>query len=74
MTESLDAAHRAFERGDFRESRRLASALKRTATDEATRSAADAILRRTSVDPAIVWLSAACLAFFALVIALSLRN
>jgi hypothetical protein len=71
LTPELDAAHRAFERGDFRESRRLASELERSATDEPTRAAAHAILQRTSLDPLIVWLSGGCLVFFVLVIVLS---
>jgi hypothetical protein len=66
----LDAAHRAFDRGDFHEARRLARALRRDAADEATRAAADVLLRRTSLDPVIVWISAACVAFFALVLLL----
>jgi hypothetical protein len=66
----LDEAHRAFDRGDFAVAGRLARSLKQTAEDDATRAAADALLARLSVDPLIVWLSAGCLVFFALVLTL----
>jgi hypothetical protein len=68
----LIAAHRAFERGDFFEARRLAVELKRAAKDDAARAAADGILRRTSIDPVIVWLSAGCALFFVAVLLLTL--
>jgi len=67
----LDAAHRAFDRGDFAEARRLANLLRKDATDDATRAAADTLLQRTSIDPVIVWISVACVAFFALVLLLT---
>jgi len=61
---SLDAAHRAFEAGDFAEARRLAKQLQASAPDEATRATAADLLKRTAVDPVVVWLTAACLAVF----------
>jgi hypothetical protein len=61
----------AFERGDFAEARRLALALKASATDEATRSAADQILQRTSLDPLILAVSIACLLLFTLIATLA---
>jgi len=65
---SLDAAHRAFEAGDFAEARRLAQAQKSGAADEATRAAADEMLMRTGIDPLIVWLTAgAALLYIAIV-------
>jgi len=68
----LTAAHRAFERGDFFEARRLAAELKRAAKDEATRAAADGILKRLSFDPVIVGLTVACLIFFGVTLLLTL--
>jgi hypothetical protein len=68
-----DAAHQAFERGDFAEARRLAKLDKARATDEATRAAADEILMRTGIDPLIVWLTAGALLLFVAVVFLGLR-
>jgi hypothetical protein len=62
----LDKAHRAFERGDFAEARKLASGMK-SSDDPAVRSAADQILSRTSLDPLIVGITAACLLGFSLI-------
>ncbi len=72
---SLDAAHRAFEAGDFAEARRLARALAADAkaSDEATRAAAAEILRRTGVDPLIVWLTVGCALLFVAVVFFGLR-
>jgi hypothetical protein len=65
-------AQRAFERGDFLTARKLAAELA-ASQDEATRSAGKLILSRTSFDPAIIWISLACLGFFVLVVALALH-
>jgi hypothetical protein len=71
---SLDAAHRAFEAGDFYEARRLARQLKSTATDEPTRQAAEELLKRTGHDPLIVWLTVACVALFTIIVAITLAH
>lgn len=63
---SLDAAHRAFERGDFAEARRLAKVMA-AGPDDASRAAAALILKRTGLDPFIIYLTAACVLFFALI-------
>jgi hypothetical protein len=68
----LDAAHRAFDAGDFAEARRLARGLAATAPDEATRSAAAEILKRTAVDPVIVWVTAGSLAVFVVILVMTL--
>jgi len=70
---SLDAAHRAFEAGDFAEARRLAKAQKAGAADEATRAAADEILMRTGVDPLVIYLTVAAVVLFVLIVWLGLR-
>lgn len=62
----LDAAHRAFERGDFAEASKLARAMKASG-DEAARAAADLLLAKISLDPLIVGVTAVCLAGFALI-------
>jgi hypothetical protein len=63
----LDSAHRAFEAGDFAQARRLAKAIRGSSDDVATRAAADMILKRTSLDPAIVYITVACAVFFILI-------
>ena len=70
---SLDAAHRAFEAGDFAEARRLARAQKAKAADAAGRAAADEILMRTGVDPLVVWLTAGAVLLFVVVVYFGLR-
>ncbi|MDB4968959.1 MAG: hypothetical protein JWN44_4648 [Myxococcales bacterium] len=65
---SLDAAHRAFEAGDFAEARRLAKVLQGSAGDDATRAAATEILKRTGIDPLIVYLTAGCVLLFVLIV------
>jgi hypothetical protein len=71
---SLDAAHRAFDAGDFAEARRLAKAQKSAAgTDEATRAAADEILMRTGVDPLVIWFTAGAVLLFVTVVYFGLR-
>ena len=70
---SLDAAHRAFESGDFAEARRLARQLRATAPDAATQAAAAEILRRTGVDRAVVWMTVGCALFFVIVVVLGVR-
>lgn len=71
---SLDAAHRAFEAGDFAEARRLAKQQKAaTGADEATRAAADEILRRTGIDPAMVWITVGAALLFVAVVFFGLR-
>ena len=69
---SLDAAHRAFEAGDFAEARRLAKQQK-AAGDDATRAAADEILMRTGVDPLVVWMTVGAVVLFVLIVWLGLR-
>jgi hypothetical protein len=71
---SLDAAHRAFEAGDFYEARRLAKELKATASDEPTRNAAEELLRRTGYDPLIVWLTVGCAVMFILIVVVTLSR
>lgn len=68
---ALADADKAFERGDFAAVRRLARDLLKS-DDAATRTAAQALLDRIKVDPVIVWLSAACVLFFVVVIATTL--
>jgi hypothetical protein len=68
-----DAAHQAFERGDFAEARRLAKQQKASATDDATRAAADEILMRTGVDPMVLWISAGAVLLFIAVVYFGLR-
>jgi hypothetical protein len=65
---SLDAAHRAFEAGDFAEARRLARTLRGSAADEPTRAAATEILKRTGIDPLIVWMTGGCALLFVLIV------
>lgn len=65
---ALDAAHQAFEAGNFAEARRLAKQQAAAATDEATRAAAAEILTRTGIDPLVVWMTIGCaLAYVAIV-------
>jgi hypothetical protein len=61
---SDDAAHRAFERGDFAEARKLALAMKASG-DEAARQAADLLLAKMGLDPLINAITAACIGLFA---------
>ena len=68
-----DAAHQAFERGDFAEARRLAKEEKARASDPATRAAADEILMRTGIDPLIVWITVGAVLLFVAVVWLGLR-
>lgn len=68
-----DAAHQAFERGDFAEARRLAKLEKARATDEATRAAADEILMRTGIDPLILWITAGAVLLFVAIVYFGLR-
>ncbi len=70
---SLDAAHRAFEAGDFAEARRLAREQKAAASDEATRAAAADILMRTGIDPLVVWMTLGCALLFVAIVFFSLR-
>jgi hypothetical protein len=70
---SSDAAHQAFEAGDFATARRLAKQQKAAATDEATRAAADEILMRTGVDPLVVWLTAGAVVLFVAIVYFGLR-
>ena len=70
---SLDAAHRAFEAGDFAEARRLAKQQKAAAGDDATRAAADEILMRTGIDPLVVWMTGGAVLLFVVIVYLGLR-
>ena len=71
---SLDAAHRAFDAGDFAEARRLAKEQKAAAgADEASRAAADEILTRTGIDPLIIWLTTGAALLYIAVVLLGLR-
>lgn len=69
---SLDAAHRAFEAGNFAEARKLARALSSTG-DEATRAAAAQILKRTGIDPVVVWMTIGCALLYVAVVFFGLR-
>ena len=68
-----DAAHQAFERGDFAEARRLAKEQKATAKDDATRAAADDILTRTGIDPLVVWMTVGAVVLFIAIVYFGLR-
>ena len=68
-----DAAHQAFERGDFAEARRLAKQQRAAASDDATRAAADEILMRTGIDPLIIWITAGAVLLFIAVVYFGLR-
>ncbi|HEX9100551.1 MAG TPA: hypothetical protein VF997_00030 [Polyangia bacterium] len=70
---SSDAAHQAFERGDFAEARRLARLQKASAADDATRAAADEILMRTGIDPLVPWLTAGAVLLFVAIVYFGLR-
>lgn len=72
-TPTLDAAHRAFDRGDFREANRLARALVQDAADDAARAAAETLRARLRLDPAIVYVTLACVALFVGVVVATLR-
>lgn len=69
----MDAAHQAFEAGDFAEARRLAKQQRAAASDDATRAAADEILKRTGVDPLVVWLTVGAVLLFAAIVYFGLR-
>jgi hypothetical protein len=68
-----DAAHQAFDRGDFAEARRLAKEQKATAKDDATRAAADDILTRTGIDPLVVWMTVGAVVLFIAIVYFGLR-
>jgi hypothetical protein len=70
---TMDAAHQAFEAGDFAEARRLAKEQRASAGDDATRAAADDILKRTGVDPLVVWLTVGAVLLFVAIVYLGLR-
>jgi hypothetical protein len=70
---SLDAAHQAFEAGDFAAARRLAKQQRASATDDAARAAADEILMRTGLDPVVIWLTGGAALLFILVVYFGLR-
>jgi hypothetical protein len=65
-------AQQAFERGDFHRARELSRELVKSG-DDATRAAGDLILKRTSLDPFIVYVTGGCVAFFVLVVVLALH-
>ena len=69
----MDAAHQAFEAGNFAEARRLAKQQRATAGDDATRAAADDILRRTGIDPLVVWLTVGAVLLFVAIVYFGLR-
>ena len=69
----MDAAHRAFEAGDFAEARRLAKQQRAAATDDATRAAADEILMRTGVDPLVLWMTGGAVLLFVLIVYFGVR-
>ncbi|HEX4460493.1 MAG TPA: hypothetical protein VIA18_21090 [Polyangia bacterium] len=71
---SLDAAQRAFEAGDFAESRRLAQAIVDGSGDEADKRAAAELIKRTDIDPVVVYMSLGCVTLFvAIVVSTLLR-
>ena len=61
---AADAAHQAFDRGDFATARKLAKQLLRENPDAPTRAAAESILFKTSLDPLIVAVTAFCMLLF----------
>ena len=65
----LEKARAAFARGDFRETRRLATLLlaRENLGDDARRDA-DHLLASTSNDPLAVFLGVGCLLFFVIVV------
>ncbi len=71
---SLDAAQRAFEAGDFAEARKLAQAVVQSNGDEATKKAAAELIKRTDIDPVVVYMSLGCVTLFvAIVVSTLLR-
>lgn len=65
----LEQARAAFARGDFRETRRLATLLlAREDLAEEARKEADHLLASTSNDPLAVFLGVGCLLFFVIVV------
>jgi len=65
----LEQARAAFTRGDFRETRRLATLLlAREDLAEEARKEADHLLASTSNDPLAVFLGVGCLLFFVIVV------
>jgi hypothetical protein len=65
----LAEARAAFGRGDFRETRRLATLLlSQTDLREEARREADHLLASTSHDPLAVFLGVGCLLFFVIVV------
>jgi len=65
----LGAAQAAFARGDFRETRRLATlVLARAELSEELRREADRLLAATSNDPLALFLGIGCLLFFVLTV------
>jgi len=70
---TMDAAHQAFEAGDFAEARRLAKQQRAAASDDATRAAADDILKRTGVDPLVIWLTVGAVLLFVAIVYFGLR-
>jgi hypothetical protein len=71
---SLDAAQRAFEAGDFAESRRLAQAIVASSGDEADKRAAAELIKRTDIDPVVVYMALGCVTLFvAIVVSTLLR-
>ena len=69
---SLDAAHAAFESGDFALARNLARKVAESAGDNATKLAAEDLLRRTGVDRAIVGITVVCVVVFVVMVAVTL--
>jgi len=69
----MDAAHQAFEAGDFAEARRLAKQQRAAASDDAARAAADEILKRTGVDPLVIWLTVGAVVLFVAIVYFGLR-
>ena len=71
---SLDAAQRAFEAGDFAEARKLAQAIVQSNGDEAAKKAAAELIKRTDIDPVVVYMSLGCVTLFvAIVVSTLLR-
>jgi len=68
-----DAAHQAFERGDFAEARRLAREARAKATDDAGRAAADEILMRTGIDPVVIGMTVGAVLLFIAIVYFGLR-
>ncbi len=70
MSAELDDARAALERGDFAETRRRAGAILAGDAPDDDKHAARELLGRISSDRAVLFLLAACVVFFLVIVAL----